>query len=252
MSIRIRVLVCVLPFFLSLAGRADAAESAATSGATLLVVPSRYTVVQFAFDIARLRPAFLMAYDGSESGREPVLHAWDKSASDWIQADVDAYRTGSLFKTVPSLVVVVGGDEDLPAALVGKPDWECRFRRIMKLDVVTLVNSLDEELEFAPYEWKWLGKRHRLKLRDSSADRRRYGRYGRPGAKRRPEETESDTLEDSVEPVPIDLDEEAERQESPVEVELEPVARVPEAVLVEADPDPDVVPEPEAAAPEDK
>ena len=47
--------------------------------------------------------------------------------------------------------------------------------------MLTLVNSLDHIFDFSSREWKWLAKEHQLELKDLNSDRRKYGRFGKPG-----------------------------------------------------------------------
>ena len=49
----------------------------------VIVMPGRYTVVQFAFDVARIRPVELVAYDKGVGDEPLLLHVWDAAAADW-------------------------------------------------------------------------------------------------------------------------------------------------------------------------
>jgi hypothetical protein len=48
---------------------------------------------------------------------------------------------------------------------------------------VELVNGLDDIFKFSAGEWRYLAREYKLTLKDLNAERRRYGRYGRPGAR---------------------------------------------------------------------
>lgn len=151
---------------------------------SLLVIPARYSVVQFAFDVTRLRNSDLVVYDTRGEKGELVLHFWDAQRNDWTKSSVDELRLGALFDDLPTRTFLVGPDRDVPAsvqaavtALGGK------LVRIPSLKVVDMVNAVNEGLRFSPGEWKWLAKRHGLQIVDLNVDRRKYGRYGPSGAK---------------------------------------------------------------------
>ena len=51
-------------------------QAVAQENAVLLVTPSRYSVMQVAFDVARRYPTVLVSYQGV-ADKEPVLHVWN-------------------------------------------------------------------------------------------------------------------------------------------------------------------------------
>jgi hypothetical protein len=147
----------------------------------VIVMPGRYTVVQFAFDVARIRPVELVAYDKGVGDEPLLLHVWDATAADWKPADIAAYQDGSLFEAQPKQAFLIGGDADLPAEIADGSDWCKKVTRVSSLKVVDMANSMNAKLNFSGKEWRRLAKRHNLELADDNAERRRYGRYGKPG-----------------------------------------------------------------------
>ncbi len=172
--------VSVVAVILVLSGAVRAAEAEAP---TILVVPARYTIVQLSFDIAGVRSVFLVSYGGDSGSVARPMHIWDSKTRKWVETNIEEYSTADIFETTPQRIILVGSDEDLPSVLVEASFWCPDVKRIPTLNIVTLVNTLNESLKFTPREWKWLAKRYKLKLKDLNAERRRYGKYGKPGEK---------------------------------------------------------------------
>ena len=172
-------------------------EADQTAKGLLLVIPARYTIVQFAFDIAKLRTVGLVAYDAPQHGKDAVIHVWDREVQDWIQIDEKQYETKSMLSMNPKDVLVVGSDQNVPKGLANVPAWCPNQTRLPSPDLAAFVNTLNRSLRFTPKEWKWLAGRYGFKLQDKNAERRRYGRYGKPGEKK----TESFKMPDP-EPIP--------------------------------------------------
>ena len=179
MKVKIALFLAVFATFL---GFVAVAEVAATEP-TVIIMPSRYTVVQFAFDIARLRRnVYLMTYEQLASSKAPVYHVWDEKKQDWVRIELNDYMTGSIFAQTPKRVILVGSDKEIVSELSVAPSYCEGPNRIKALDVVTLVNSLNKVMDFTKSEWKWLGQRHQIEFKDLNADRRKYGKYGKPGS----------------------------------------------------------------------
>jgi hypothetical protein len=216
--------LCLL--FLIVAGMGFRAQAAGAKAA-LIVMPVRYTVVQFAFDVARIRSVDLLAYDKG-TGEEPLLlHRWDAQAKAWKPADIAAYQAGSLFAPKPSRVFLMGNDDDLPAELASA-SWCRDVTRIPSLKVVDMANTMSPKLKFSEREWNSLAKRHNLKLTDDNAELRRYGRYGKPGTVYQGERPVNPLIARfrRAKPVPQDVPQEAEAEEvlEGVEAAPEPTA----------------------------
>ncbi|MCE9614264.1 MAG: hypothetical protein K8T26_08310 [Lentisphaerae bacterium] len=172
--------VCALVALTALLG-GGAALAAQPSGSTLLVIPARYTVVQFAFDVATIRSLYLVSYDRPATSTETRLYAWDNGKAEWLQIEESDIRSGSLFHMKPARTVLVGGEETLPASLADAATGGGPAKRITSLNLADIANSLNTELHFRSREWKWLADRYGFELNDQNAEQRRWGRYGPPG-----------------------------------------------------------------------
>ncbi len=147
---------------------------------TLLVVPGRYTVVQFALDMTYLRPVTVVAYTHTTNSPAPLIHVWRPGRREWTEVSADMISEGAIFRVKPAAMVLAGEEGELPASLANGCDWCGERYRVSALDIVSLVNTMDECCDFTGGEWKVLAKRYELKLKDRNALRRRYGRYGIP------------------------------------------------------------------------
>ena len=152
--------------------------AAPPSGSTLLVIPARYTVVQFAFDIAQLRSMYLVSYDQPAGTDRVLLYAWDNTRSDWVSVDEADLSSGALFNVQPRRTVLVGDAQTLPASVASAVTARGNPKRIQSLNLADIANGLDSELQFKAREWQWLADRYNFNLEDRNATRRRYGRYG--------------------------------------------------------------------------
>jgi hypothetical protein len=217
---------------MSLATLCSTALAARRNTTDVLVVPSRYTIVQLAFDIVALRDVALVTYGNSVTSGDLLLHAWDANSGTWKRITAEEYAIGAFSSREPDEMFLVGIDDDLPSAVIAGASQARNVTRIDTLSVVTVV----------------LADRHGLKIKDSNYERRRWGRYGPPGQKKAPESVELPTEELASDP------EEAVEPEAlepaslgPVEEKGMPEAETPEVeaprAAVEATPE-----RPEASA----
>jgi hypothetical protein len=169
-------------------------------GAALIVAPSRYPVLSFCFDVATLRPIYLVAYDETTGTAAPRLHVWDSSVKQWIKLDLARYRSGDPFiNPPPSYVVLIGKDV---ATRIGAPLPEgAEVCPIYSADPASLANGLNDFMHFETGEWRWLARRHDIKVEDTNAERRRYGKYGKPV--KEPKVTPFPPESSELEPVPL-------------------------------------------------
>jgi hypothetical protein len=200
---------------LLLASAVGGVRASADEGRVLLVIPPRHTVVQVAFGIARLRPAYVVAYDtrGRQSGF--VLHLWNEEKRDWVATTLEEFQSGSLFDPAPDAVVLIGADQDIPAEVAAAATQNGKTQRITSLLIKDIINGINARLSFTPSEWHWLTRQYRLETKDLNAERRRYGRYGKPGSAPAPVP--------AAEPAPVPVTEETPALEAPAKPALEPV-----------------------------
>lgn len=147
------------------------------SGTTLLVMPSRHTVVQFCFDVARIRSVYMVAYDQPALSKQPMLYAWNNDRADWVAIQASELAGGQLFSVPPARTIVIGGAAIMPkdvADAVAATDVAVTSE---SLNVADLANAFHQVLNFSSSEWTWLGDRFGLQLKDRNEDRRQSGRY---------------------------------------------------------------------------
>jgi len=147
--------------------------------AGVLVVPSRYTLVQFGFDVITLRPVRLVAYDVKAEGGAPGIFLWNTTTRAWDRIDSARYSGGLGATKVP--VVVVRDQDGMPEVFASAPSWSSSMKQLDSPDLAGLANMMNDSLRFSAQEWGWLARRYGIKTADLNEERRRYGRYGRPG-----------------------------------------------------------------------
>jgi len=201
---------------------------AAKGPATVLVIPARQRVVTLVQDVYKLRTLSVVCYQGAVDAAEPLIHKWDGNA--WQKVTIDDFRA-----TLPERVVLVGNAKSLPAALVDAASRCENTSKIETFDTTTITAELAKLLDFNTREISWLAKRNALTVVDKNEDRRRYGRYGKPGSERAPVATERTTPETVIIPPEPEIE--------PVEpvgsmIEPEPVVAPSKEVVAEVAPAP--------------
>ena len=174
---------------------------AGTRSESALVIPARYRVVKLAFDVANLTGAQLISYQVVPGKPDPVLHIW--RGTEWLELPLQEYMSGA-FLPQPKTVTVVGSDADVPPAGV-EYGGRAKLVRVGTVDVVGMVTDYDKVYQFTAVEWQWLAERNGLKLVDENSERRRYGRYGRPGSEAQPEPAPAPRPAAQIKPLPPDL-----------------------------------------------
>ncbi|MCK5849796.1 MAG: hypothetical protein KAH23_02680 [Kiritimatiellae bacterium] len=151
---------------------------------SVLLVPNRYAIVQLGFGVAQMRQMQLMTYEKRVNTENLLMYAWNAGKHEWDKTDSKEYSSGALMMTHVERIILVGKEGSLPAELLEAPVWCPDVKTIETLDIVKIINSLNDVLKFKMHEWRWFAKRYGLTLKDLNKDRRRYGRYGKPGEKR--------------------------------------------------------------------
>ena len=116
--------------------------AARSSSSDVLVVPSRFTIMQLAFDIVFLRDVSLISYEAGTDGADPILYVWDKTASAWKGLTVDEYAVGSFLATTPREMILVGSDSDLPATLIAGASQAKKVTRIDTMKTIYISEVL--------------------------------------------------------------------------------------------------------------
>ena len=163
---------------------------------SVLLVPNRYAIVQFAFTVAQMRKMPLFTYEERVGVDSLIMYAWDVDQHEWQKTDLSEYRSGSLVTTPVDNVILLGEEGGLPEELSQSPMWCANVEQIETLDIVKIINSLNDVLKFKKHEWRWFAKKYGLTLKDLNKDRRRYGRYGKPGKMQTIPEPPSENADD--------------------------------------------------------
>ena len=210
-------------------------SAAGAANSTVLVVPSRHTIVQLAFDIQALRGTKLIAYDKNRDTDEIVLHTWDTGQQAWSRMTLDEYAMGAFSQGVPDEIILVGSDTDLPAVVMSGASIAKKVTRIDTLNLVTVVNTLHKSMKFKPREWKIIAERHGLEVEDKNYERRRWGRYGPPNKDKTTEDQETEEAKDTMDALDAELEAETEMPIEEKGLELAPEEAPETVVTPEAD-----------------
>lgn len=158
---------------------AQEAEVAKGHEPSMLVVQAKQKLVQIAFDMALMRDVTLVSFDKNAKTGKITLHVWDNDIKQWVNTNLDEVKAGAGAKQAIKNSIIVGVDAGALTTLAGSTPGD--VKTVVSTDLVNLMNALNDVYLFNPNEWKWLAKRHDLELKDLNEDRRRYGRYGKPG-----------------------------------------------------------------------
>ncbi len=177
-----RVLACLgLLVGLEVAGSPALARAIRNQETTLVIVPARQRMVQFALDLAGMRPVVVLSCRGNARAADPLLFLWTKDA--WQYVSPDDFRERRFVSEWPRKVVLIGGENMLPAMLEDEAAWGADVTRFKTLAVADLINGLDPLFNFTEREWKWLAKRYDLTLTDVNTPIREFNPYDIPRSK---------------------------------------------------------------------
>ncbi len=141
-------------------------NASAQQDAVLMLVPSRYSVMQVAFDVARRYPTVLVSYQGAQD--EPVLHVWN--GYEWMPLSLVDYQSGAFLQSYPGRAIFLGDDALLPARLRMISSWCSQVVQMPDLETAALVNSIGRYLPFTPADWRWFAGRYNLTLTNLRAE----------------------------------------------------------------------------------
>ena len=147
-------------------GGAALTPAAAQEDAVLLVAPSRFEVMQVAFDVARRYPTVLVSYQGAPDA--PTLHVWN--GYEWMALALADYQSGAFLQSYPGRTVLLGYDSLLPASLRSIGSLCDQTTQIPALEKHALVNAIVSYLPFTPSDWRWFAGRYNLTLTNLKAE----------------------------------------------------------------------------------
>lgn len=151
----------------------------AATPSSILVIPARARMVQFAFQIAAVKDAGIVSYGNGVDTSEIILHVWN--GQEWIRITTEDFTSGSFMAGTADNVFLIGPANSLPSFMTADPVWGRKVHRMVSMDIATLVNDMGNILKLTPRQWKWLAEKNNLTITDNNAERRRYGRWGRSG-----------------------------------------------------------------------
>jgi len=166
-------------FWIAAVARSGAAE------AVYLLAPARYTPLQVAQDVLRVRDVTLISYQGETDAERPILHVWQRDT--WQPLPFDRFQQAALPGGGEIRCLLVGGETDVPLALADAAARIGRVERIAGLSPDAIVNGVGRALRFRAAEWRWFARRYNMQLNDANAERRQHSWYeGRYIEVRRP------------------------------------------------------------------
>lgn len=225
------VTLVTLTVLLGTAGTSQAGKVAQSA----IVVPARHAYLQLAVDVSRFRPVTVIGFRKSQAGAVR-LFIWNDAKKGWSRLALADYQSGAAFGGKPTRLVLVDADETIPPALEALSPAIKETARVSASTIGDLVNKLAPIFNLKESEFRSIAKWNNLTLTDHNADRRKYGRWGRPdGAKNDEAESVEETEEvhqgqqatsmRQSEPMPVtEYDEAAYTEPLPVEETVAPAA----------------------------
>lgn len=151
----------------------------AAAAQDLFVAPARFSVLQVLFDVLRLRPAGLVAYQGNATTERPALHAWN--GQEWVTISLESFRDGSFAAVRPQRIALLGDGELLPPVLAAAAQQMAPVVvNWTDLDNASIVNAAGRWLQFSAREWSWIAGRYNMNMADANEGRRRDSWYYHP------------------------------------------------------------------------
>jgi hypothetical protein len=153
-----------------LAAGACLAMAPAKTPRTLLVIPSRHSVMQIAFDLLGRRDVVLVSYSPAAAGEEPLMHVWNGRT--WLRISPADYRIGAFVRPQPPRAILVGGASYAPAGLSDIESWCPDVTRVPDMQTTELLNAFGRAFRFSPAEWRWFASRYNRALEDLNSEKR--------------------------------------------------------------------------------
>lgn len=131
---------------------------------TLLVIPSRYPVVQLSFDIIRSFPTILLAYEGDASSTNTQLYVWNDV--EWFKINSADYNEAKFATKKPERIILVGDKKLLPPLFVEGSSWCPSVWNVTTTDTTELINAMGRIYKFNENDWLWYAKRYNLTIKN--------------------------------------------------------------------------------------
>ncbi len=150
-------------------------------GYSLIVVPARFSVIQFMFDVIDQRPGVLVSYQVDERRPDagPVLHVWN--GQEWLPISLHDFRELNFVQQTPTRVILVGGTDLVPADIRDAVSWMPEMIELRDMANASMLNDLDPAMQWKRTEWKWFAKRYNMQIEDEAAAYRQSSWYDQQG-----------------------------------------------------------------------
>lgn len=153
---------------------------AAKAAHSVIVVPARHAYLQVAVDVSRFHETTVIGYRKGQGG-SVRLFIWNPASKGWARLSMNQYQSGTVFGPRPSRLILVNTEEQVPAVLHTPGGAIQQTQRLTVDNIGDLVNQLAPIYRFSESEWRKIAEWNHLTLTDRNAERRRWGRWGKPG-----------------------------------------------------------------------
>lgn len=155
--------------------------SDSTGSDTVLIVPARPAVLQFAFDLAEMRDITIVSFRGKVNAEKALIHVWQRNK--WQYVAYEDFCSLRFAGRPPKTAIVIGDDQTVPKTLLQDMAWPCKIERMQTLNAADLLNGMDKHFIFSSREWKRLADSYGLKLEDVNEPKRSFNPYNIPRSK---------------------------------------------------------------------
>lgn len=148
----------------------------------VLAMPARHDLVNLGFDFLSMFPRSMNLVCYSGAGESLALERYDSAAGRWLPLSTAAWATAR----ADALVLV--GEGAAVRQLQSSAVWAGQPSVVTGQRLHEVANAVNAHLRMNTAQWRRLADTYGFTLEDRNAEARRYGRFGRPGARRAPRE----------------------------------------------------------------
>lgn len=229
----------------TLLGPTTVSQAGAKTVQSAIVVPARHAYLQLAVDVSRFSPVTVIGFRKSQAGAVR-LFVWDAAKQGWSRLAVEDYQSGAVFGGKSTRLILVNANESIPPVLetLSPPIKETQ---IVSADSIgDLVNKFAPIFKFTESQFRAIAAWNNLTLTDHNAERRKYGRWGKPGSSNEseseaPAEVHQGKQQSAVvqpAPAPVtEYDEAAEPERISVDQTAAPASELPVSNVVSEQPE---------------
>lgn len=157
---------------------------AANDDKTVVAIPPSPVLANFCGDVADFYPDRLtvVVYPSRGNPGNLGLHLWDLARWRWRPLAWARWTAGDFQRNGDKKVLLIelSPGDSAPLAEAAS-DWAAEVEVVEGYGLHEVANALNAHLGFSPSQWQYLARRHDLVLVDRNYERRKYGRFGKPG-----------------------------------------------------------------------